>query len=61
MEMQLVAPTPQTCRLTWRMWSRHAGDEFMRATFWPAAARLVSQRAAEGLARLKQQLEQTAP
>ena len=62
MEMQFAAPTPHTCRLTWRMWSRHAGDDaFVRATLWPAAGRLTSQRAADGLAALKQQLERTAP
>ncbi|HYJ98573.1 MAG TPA: SRPBCC family protein [Burkholderiaceae bacterium] len=62
MEMQFAALTPHSCRLTWRMGSRHPGDdEAVRTALWPAASRLLSQRAVEGLARLKQRLEQHAP
>jgi hypothetical protein len=42
--------------------SRHPGDDqAVRTALWPAASRLLSQRAVEGLARLKQRLEQRAP
>ena len=62
MEMHFAALTPHSCRLTWRMGSRHPGDdEAVRTALWPAASRLLSQRAVEGLARLKQRLEQHAP
>jgi len=36
-------------------------DQAVRTALWPAASRLLSQRAVEGLARLKQRLEQRAP
>jgi hypothetical protein len=39
------------------MWSRHAGDDTLRQVVWPAAGRLMTQRASAGLARLKQRLE----
>jgi hypothetical protein len=62
MEMQVEPLAPQNCRLTWRMWSRHPGDdEAVRTALWPAASRLLSQRAVDGLARLKQRLEQGPP
>ena len=62
MEMHFAALTPRSCRLTWRIGSRHPGDDqAVRTALWPAASRLLSQRAVEGLARLKQRLEQRAP
>lgn len=61
MEMAFTALTPHSCRLTWRMWSRHPGDdESVRTALWPAASRLLSQRATEGLTRLRQRLERQA-
>ncbi|HEX6722214.1 MAG TPA: SRPBCC family protein [Burkholderiaceae bacterium] len=57
MEMRFVARGPQSCELNWRMWSRHPGDDTLRQVVWPAAGRLITERAVAGLARLKQRLE----
>ncbi len=56
MEISLHATAPQSCELTWRMYSR-SPSLAVRCLLLPLARRVMRQRAVRGLAALKARME----
>ncbi|MNT86290.1 hypothetical protein D3C72_2265600 [compost metagenome] len=59
MEISLHATAPQSCELTWRMYSR-SQSLAVRCLVLPLARRVMQRRAGRGLAALKARMEGAA-
>lgn len=60
MEVSITSQSAESCRLTWRMFSRNKSALF-RLTLLPLARGVMRKRAAVGMKRLKRNLEQAPP